>query len=120
MPGHRVDGLVLAAVALPGTNVEQQVHAAVGDVADRDRRHGADVRPGQGRWHGSDVAALQRAARGQPGEQPSVERPVADEAPRRAKKELPPDEIVVSSTSTAPADEKPKKAGWWQRGFFGN
>ena len=32
----------------------------------------------------------------------------------------PPDEIVVSSTSAAPAEEKPKKAGWWQRGFFGN
>jgi ribonuclease E len=52
--------------------------------------------------------------------EPEVERPVADEAPRRPKKELPPDEIVVSSTSAAPADEKPKKAGWWQRGFFGN
>ena len=43
---------------------------------------------------------------------------VAEEAPRRAKKALPPDEIVVSSTA-APTDEKPKKAGWWQRGFFG-
>ena len=42
-----------------------------------------------------------------------------EQAPRRAKKELPADEIVVSST-TAPADDaKPKKGGWWQRGFFG-
>jgi ribonuclease E len=44
---------------------------------------------------------------------------VAEESPRRPKKELPPDEIVVSSTSTTD-EAKPKKAGWWQRGFFGN
>ena len=55
-----------------------------------------------------------------PTPEPAVERPVADEAPRRPRKELPPEGIVVSSTSAAPADEKPKKAGWWQRGFFGN
>jgi len=45
-------------------------------------------------------------------------------APRRPKKELPPDGIIVSSTS-APVEEsaeqsKPKKGGWWQRGFFGS
>ena len=40
-----------------------------------------------------------------------------EEAPRRPRKELPADEIVVSSTAT---ESKPKKAGWWQRGFFGN
>jgi len=46
--------------------------------------------------------------------------PEAEEAPRRrAKKELPPDEIVVSSTATPKAEdeaeaEKPKR-GWWQR-----
>ncbi|HEX4296818.1 MAG TPA: ribonuclease E/G [Devosia sp.] len=47
--------------------------------------------------------------------------PTVDEAPRRARKELPADEIVVSSSS-APADDgaKPKRAGWWQRGFFGS
>jgi len=45
--------------------------------------------------------------------------PSAAEAPRRPKKELPPDEIVVSSTTAAPDDTKPKKGGWWQRGFFG-
>ena len=45
--------------------------------------------------------------------------PQPEEAPRRPKKELPPDEIVVSSSSTA-TEAKPKKAGWWQRGFFGN
>ena len=48
---------------------------------------------------------------------------VSDAPAKRRKKELPPDEIVVSSTkpdTEAPADEnKPKKAGWWQRGFFG-
>ncbi|MEO6015263.1 MAG: Rne/Rng family ribonuclease [Devosia sp.] len=44
---------------------------------------------------------------------------VAEEPARRAKKELPPDEIVVSSSATPSEDGKPKKAGWWQRGFFG-
>jgi ribonuclease E len=45
--------------------------------------------------------------------------PVAEERPSRPKKELPAEGIVVSSTA-APTDEaKPKKAGWWQRGFFG-
>ncbi|MEO6395430.1 MAG: Rne/Rng family ribonuclease [Devosia sp.] len=44
--------------------------------------------------------------------------PIVEEPPRRARKALPPDEIVVSSTSVA-EDAKPKKAGWWQRGFFG-
>jgi ribonuclease E len=43
---------------------------------------------------------------------------VAEEPPRRPKKELPPDEIVVSST--APAEAPKKKAGWWQRGFLGS
>ncbi len=50
-----------------------------------------------------------------------VHEPVAvAEPPRRARKELPPDEIVVSSTSATTEDAKPKKAGWWQRGFFGS
>ncbi|HVY52584.1 MAG TPA: Rne/Rng family ribonuclease [Devosia sp.] len=55
---------------------------------------------------------------------PASEPTSADPAPasadehRRPRKELPPDEIVVSST-TAP-EERPKKAGWWQRGFFGS
>ena len=39
--------------------------------------------------------------------------------PRRARKALPADEIVVSSTAAPAAAEdveaKPKKAGWWQR-----
>ncbi|MBN9304424.1 MAG: ribonuclease E/G [Devosia sp. 67-54] len=42
-----------------------------------------------------------------------------EERPSRPKKELPPDQIVVSSSAPAATDEKPKKAGWWQRGFFG-
>ena len=50
---------------------------------------------------------------------PPAERAEAEDAPRRARKQLPPDEIVVSSTSAEPDDAKPKKAGWWQRGFFG-
>ncbi len=46
-----------------------------------------------------------------------------DSAPRRRRRELPPEGIIVSSTAaTEPADgEAPKKkAGWWQRGFFGS
>ncbi|MBI4921578.1 MAG: Rne/Rng family ribonuclease [Devosia nanyangense] len=52
----------------------------------------------------------------------AVSEPVAAEPSRRPKKELPPDEIVVSSSTAENAEEqKPKKAGWWQRsGFFGN
>jgi ribonuclease E len=50
----------------------------------------------------------------------SVEAPVAEEdRPRRAKKELPADEIVVVSTTATEDAPKPKKAGWWQRGFLG-
>ncbi len=46
---------------------------------------------------------------------------VAEAPARRARKALPPDEIVVSgSNGAAPTEEKPKKAGWWQRGLFGN
>jgi len=41
------------------------------------------------------------------------------EAPRRAKKEVPEGEIVVSST-TSPEEAPKKKGGWWQRGFFGS
>jgi hypothetical protein len=44
----------------------------------------------------------------------------AEEAPRRPKKELPAEGIVVSSTTTADDATKPKKAGWWQRNFFGS
>ena len=48
----------------------------------------------------------------------------AKPAPRRAKKELPAEGVVVSSSSSKPEaaveeTAKPKKAGWWQRGFFG-
>ena len=48
-----------------------------------------------------------------------VSEPVAAEPARRPRKELPPDEIVVSSSSAPAEDAKPKRAGWWQRGFFG-
>ncbi|HQZ12987.1 MAG TPA: Rne/Rng family ribonuclease [Devosia sp.] len=48
----------------------------------------------------------------------AVQDPAPEEAPRRARKELPADEIVVSSTA-APEGEQPKKKGWWNRGFFG-
>ncbi len=42
------------------------------------------------------------------------------EPERRARKVVPPDEIVVSSAKEPEAEPKPKKAGWWQRGFFGS
>jgi ribonuclease E len=45
--------------------------------------------------------------------------PAVEEAPRRPRKELPAEGIVVSSTSPSTEEAKPKKAGWWQRGFFG-
>jgi len=44
---------------------------------------------------------------------------VAEDRPSRPKKELPAEGIVVSSTAAPADDAKPKKAGWWQRGFFG-
>jgi ribonuclease E len=43
----------------------------------------------------------------------------AAEEPRRPRRELPAEGIVVSSTTPAD-DAKPKKAGWWQRNFFGS
>tara|TARA_R110002051_G_scaffold3151_3_gene16982 strand:- start:1502 stop:4084 length:2583 start_codon:yes stop_codon:yes gene_type:complete len=42
--------------------------------------------------------------------EPATEEPAAS----RKNKAVPPDEILVSSTSE-PTEEKPKKAGWWQR-----
>ncbi len=62
----------------------------------------------------------------EPAPAPAAEEAAPEPAPapsRRPKKELPPDEIVVSSTSapeTGEEEAKPKKAGWWQRGFFGS
>ena len=65
------------------------------------------------------VAAAEAIAVAEP--EPIPEPVAAEEPARRPRKELPPEGIVVSSTSAAPAEEaKPKKAGWWQRGFFGN
>jgi hypothetical protein len=46
----------------------------------------------------------------------------AEEASRRPKRDLPEEGVVIVSSATAPAndeDQKPKKAGWWQRGFLG-
>ena len=49
-----------------------------------------------------------------------VSDPVPEEPARRPKKELPADEILVSSSAAEGGEEaKPKKGGWWQRGFFG-
>ncbi len=64
------------------------------------------------------VASAEAIAVAQPAPmaEPAV---MAEEPPRRPKKELPPDEIVVSSSSESTEDAKPKKGGWWQRGFFG-
>ncbi len=48
--------------------------------------------------------------------------PAEDAKPRRPKRELPEEGIVVTSSDAVetPAEEpeKPKKTGWWQRGFF--
>ena len=65
------------------------------------------------------AAATDAPATGEPA--PAAVEPAAAEAEtrRRPRKELPAEGIVVSSTSPAAEDEKPKKAGWWQRGFFG-
>jgi ribonuclease E len=56
----------------------------------------------------------------------AAEPAVEAEKPSRRKKAVPADEIVVNSGTNAteePAREeepsKPKKVGWWQRGFFG-
>jgi hypothetical protein len=52
--------------------------------------------------------------------------PEADEPARRRRRDVPQEGIVVSSAAPAaeqPEGEavaKPKKAGWWQRGFFGS
>lgn len=78
----------------------------------------------------AEPVAAEAAAEEAPAEQPVVEAPAVEEAstedaasrPRRVRKELPPEGVVVSS-STAPATETPaegeeppkKKAGWWQR-----
>ncbi|HZY51314.1 MAG TPA: ribonuclease E/G [Devosia sp.] len=98
------------------------VQDAVADGENAARPRGRGRRKAAPPAEGDAIASAEAVAVAAPEPQPEpeVERPVADEAPRRPKKELPPDEIVVSSTSAAPAEEKPKKAGWWQRGFFGN
>jgi ribonuclease E len=64
---------------------------------------------------GAPVAEAEPAPAAAPAPAPTV-----DDAPRRPKKELPPDEIVVSSSAAPTAEEAPKpKKGWWNRGFFG-
>jgi ribonuclease E len=50
--------------------------------------------------------------------EPAAVAPEATE-PSRRRKELPPDEIVVSSTAQPGTEDRPKR-GWWQRGFFGS
>ncbi len=55
--------------------------------------------------------------------EPEAEAPKEEAKPRQAKRELPEEGIVVTSSGTSDAkseeDNKPKKTGWWQRGFFG-
>ncbi len=66
------------------------------------------------------IASAEAIAVAAPEPMPEPVAVAAEEPPRRARKELPAEGIVVSSTS-APAEEaKPKKGGWWQRGFFGS
>ena len=60
------------------------------------------------------VAETPAAADEAPAESPAE--PAAEKpAPSRRKKVVPADEIVTSSTSAEQTDDKPKKAGWWQR-----
>jgi ribonuclease E len=59
------------------------------------------------------AAAVEETPVPSPAPEP-VEAEIAAEKPKRAKRDLPPDEIVVSSTSK-PEGEEPKKKGWWQR-----
>ncbi len=69
------------------------------------------------------VAAAESIAVATPAPEPvaTVAEPASsvEEPARRPKKELPAEGIVVSSTSTSTEEAKPKKGGWWQRGFFG-
>jgi ribonuclease E len=65
------------------------------------------------------VAAEPEAVVDTPPPAPVAEPVAAEAAPSRSRKELPADEIVVSTTAT-PTEEAPKpKKGWWNRGFFG-
>ncbi|MDB5505622.1 MAG: RNAse [Devosia sp.] len=47
--------------------------------------------------------------------------PVDAEAPKRTRKALPPEGAIVASSAQPETEDaaKPKKGGWWQRGFFG-
>jgi ribonuclease E len=69
------------------------------------------------------VAAAESIAVANPEPMPepalAAEPVVAEEPARRPRKELPAEGIVVSSTAAPSEEAKPKKAGWWQRGFFG-
>jgi len=73
----------------------------------------------------AELAPAEDAVQEQPAQEPAAEEQPAPSRSRRTRKDLPADEIVVSSSS-APAEAsegeeeaKPKKVGWWQRGFFG-
>lgn len=70
----------------------------------RGRRRGnrADRCRGPGGGRNTDAGVAEPVA---------VQDPAPEEASRRPRKELPADEIVVSS-STAPETEQPKKKGW--------
>ena len=59
-------------------------------------------------------AAPAPAAEAEPADAPAE----SGQAARRPRKDLPADEIVVSSTGAQEEQPKPKK-GWWNRGFFG-
>ncbi len=66
------------------------------------------------------IATAEPTPMPEPRAEPEPVARAAEEAPRRPRKELPADGIVVSSTSATTEETKPKKAGWWQRGFFGS
>ncbi len=110
--------------AAPPTDAEAVAAAEAVAVAEE-----APAKPKRARRTKASEAATTPAVESTPVAEPAK---AEDEKPasRRAKKELPPEGIVVSSTTAKapeaaeakPAEEepKPKKAGWWQRGFFGS
>jgi ribonuclease E len=95
-------------------NVQDAVADEAAETAPRGRSRGPKAAPPT---EGEAIESAQAIAVASPA--PVVEVPAAEEAPRRPRKELPPEGVVVSSTSAPTEEAKPKKAGWWQRGFFG-
>jgi len=109
--------------AAPAAEVTE---AAEGEAAPRPRRRTrrprADAAEEAAPAAEASVAAVAEAplVAAAPAEPVAEPAPATDDATRRPRKELPPEGIIVSSTAGDEAEAKPKKGGWWQRGFFGS